>query len=96
MKKIKKVLMAINLLDETDKCIPMNVKRQTEQECGVRTMNYMLMFKEWVGRRNDAVNIIKQLNRRTKAERKETSDLAKASRKKISDFLKNQKEIALE
>ena len=95
MKRVKELLMAINLMDETDKCIPMNVKKQTEQECGVRTMNYMLMFKEWVDRRNEAQNIIKQMNRVTKAERKEKSDLAKASRKKISDFLKSQKEIAL-
>jgi hypothetical protein len=35
------------------------------------------------------------MNRVTKAERKEKSDLAKASRKKISDFLKSQKENAL-
>ena len=96
MKKVKELLMAINLIDETDNCIPMNVKRQTEQECGVRMMNYMVMFKEWVNRNNEARSIIRQLNRATKAERKGESDLAKASRKKISDFLKGQKENALE
>ena len=49
-------------MEEADKCIPMNLKRQNEQEGGVRTMNYMLMFKEWVDRRNEAQNIIKQMN----------------------------------
>ena len=95
MKKIKESLITINLMDETDKCIPLNLKRQTEQECGVRMMNYMLMFKEWVDRNKEAHHIIRQLTRATKSERKEKSDLAKASRKKISDLLKIQKDNAL-
>jgi hypothetical protein len=92
MKKIKDLLTAIHLMDETDECIPINVKRQTEQECGVRMMNYMMMFKECVNRNSEGQRIIRQMNRNIKSERQSTHELAKASRKKMCKILKRQKE----
>jgi hypothetical protein len=94
-KKVKQLLMALHLMDETDTCLPMDVKRQTEQECGVRMLNYMMLYKERVDRENGAQNIIRQMKRATKAENKRTHDLAKASRKNVSKFLKQQRENAL-
>ena len=84
-----------SFLEETDTCFPMDVKRQTEQECGVRMMTYMMMYRECVDRKTAAQNTIRQLKRATTAENKRTYDLAKASSKKVSKFLKQQRENAL-
>jgi hypothetical protein len=94
-KKVKKLLMAIHLMEETDKCWPMDVKRQTEQECGVRMMTYMMMYKECVDRNNEAPHIIRQISRNTKVEKKSTHDLAKATRRTISNLLKSRKANAV-
>ena len=90
MKKVKEMLMSIHLLDKTDKCTPMDVKKQSEWKCGVRMMLYMMMFREWVDRTSEAQNRIRQMNRAMKAENKRTHDLAKASRERVSQFLKEQ------
>jgi hypothetical protein len=96
MKKVKQLLMAIHLMEKTDTCLPVDVKRQTEQECGVRMMNFMLMIRECVDRNNEAPQIIRKINRNTKVERKSTNDLAKATRRKISNLLKSRKVNAVE
>ena len=94
MKKVKEMLMSIHLLDKTDKCTPMDVKKQSEWKCGVRMMLYMMMFREWVDRTSEAQNRIRQMNRAMKAENKRTHDLAKASRERVSQILKEQRENA--
>ena len=96
MKKVKKLLMAIHLMEKTDKCCPMDVRRQTEQECGVRMMDYMLMIRECVDRNKEGTTIIRQMCRNTKVEKKSTHDLAQGSRRKISNFLKTRRENAVE
>ena len=96
MKKVKKLLMAIHLMEKTDKCCPMDVRRQTEQECGVRMMDYMLMIRESVNRNNEATTIIRQISRNIEVEKKSTQDLAKGIRRKISNLLKSRRVNAVE
>ena len=69
----------------------MDVKKQTEQECGVRMMNYMMMYRECVDWNNEVTTIIRQMCRNTKVEKNSTHDLAKGTRRKICNLLKNRK-----
>jgi hypothetical protein len=69
----------------------MNVKEQTEWECGARIAQYIMNFITWIENANDGVTIIRQMQQGVSFEKKRRCDLAIESRKKLRNHLRSEK-----
>ena len=91
VKRIREPLQAIGLVGSNDTCSILNVKEQTEWECGARTAQYIMNFVTWTKNTSDGVTIIRQMQRGVAYEKRGRCDLAVESRKTLSNHLRKWK-----
>ena len=63
----------------------MDLKVQTEHECGARISTYIKLFSEWVTQNKEGANIITKMKRGITNEKKGGCELAKESRRILYD-----------
>ena len=74
-KIIRKQLIRIKLLEENDAWEALSLKVQTEQECGIRMMIYMLKLMERAQAKEPPHQVLRQIHRTISNEQAETGDL---------------------
>ena len=98
--KIKKTLLQplkkIGLITKRETCEVLNTCMQTEGECGIRTMEYMMQFKDWATKDNEAREIIECMKKFVLCETKDRSRLARRYRHKIHRTLQEEKRLISE
>ena len=90
---ISDALRAIGLYGVNDTCSAMNVKEQTEWECGARIAQYVMNFITWIENASDGETIIRQMQRGVAYEKRGRGDLAIESRRTLRDTLRHEKLI---
>ena len=79
-------------LEENDAWEALSLKEQTEQECGIRMVVYMLRFMEWAQMQKEPHKIIQQIHATTTNEKEDTSDLASKYRRYIHQLVKREQD----
>ena len=87
--------MSIDLATKGDSWEVMDTRPQTEHECGIRMVMYMIRLKEWaMVAQNKSYNIAMKMKWFISDEKKRNGDLAAQYRKELYSILKKeQKEI---
>ena len=89
---IRKHLIRIKLLEESDAWEALSLREQTEQECGIRMVRYMLEFMEWARTGEQPHRIITQVHKAIANEKALTEDLASKYRNYIHQLLKKEQD----
>ena len=95
-KTLLRPLKKIGLIAKNEPCEVLNTFLQTEGECGIRTMEYMMRFKQWATRSMEANEITVQLIRIISCERQDRQNLARNYRHKIHRALQEEKRLLSE
>ena len=85
--------MKVNLTTKEDRWETMDLRPQTERECGIRTVTYMLHFNEWAREQIHSNDIVKRINRIVTHEKNDKSDsasLAAKYRRELNALLRNE------
>ena len=90
MKRVKAGLMKINLAMKGDQWEKMDLRVQTERECGIRTVTYMLKFKEWATRQLNSEEIVRRINEVVENEKTDPGNLADKYRSVLNLLLRNE------
>ena len=89
MKMIKANMMKVNLTTKEDHWEAMNLRPQTERECGIRTVTYMLKFQEWAKGQLQSIDIVRRIKEVVQNEKSDPANLAVKYRKELSELLRN-------
>ena len=87
---IRKQLIRFKLIEESDAWEALSLKEQTEQECGIRMVIYMLRFMDWARTGEQPHRIITRIHKTISHEQVDTDDLASKYRKYIHQLLKRE------
>ena len=90
-KRIPNLLKKIGLYGKQDTCSILDLKVQTEHECGARISNYIKHFSEWVTQSREGAVIINKMNRGIADEKQGRFELATESRRILCDTLRCEK-----
>ena len=91
MKIIRTQLIRIKIIEEKDAWEALDLKAQTEQECGIRTMNYMWKFKQWAETEMQPAQIIRQIHSVVGSEKTTKHNLAREYRNQMYSLLQREK-----
>ena len=83
----------MGLIEGKDKCIAMNTTEQTETECGVRMVAYMVLLRSINIQSTTTEEVIKTFQRYVASEKKHRATLAAQKRKNISRLLENEQKL---
>jgi hypothetical protein len=86
LRTIRKHLIKIKLLEENDAWEALNLKEQTEQECGIRMIVYML----WAQMTKEPHQIIQKIHKSNSDEKADTNDLASKYRSYVHQLVKRE------
>ena len=89
MKMISTLLKNIGLYGKKDTCSALDLKVQTELECGTRISKFIKQFSEWVIQSKEGAVIVNKMNRGIAYEKKWRCELAMESRRTLCDLLRD-------
>ena len=89
----KSKLRRMGLIGGKDKCNAMTTTEQTETECGVRMVAFMVLFRSINIQSTRTEEIIKIIQRYVASEKKHRATLAAQKRKNISRLLENEQKL---
>jgi hypothetical protein len=89
MKMISTLLKNIGLYGKKDTCSTLDLKVQTELECGTRISKFIKQFSEWVIQSKEGAVIVNKMNRGIAYEKKWRCELAMESRRTLCDLLRD-------
>ena len=93
MKTLLQPLKKIGLITKKETCEVLDTCLQTEGECGIRTMTYMMQFKKWAIRDVETTGVIKRMKNFIVREKKDRKNLAHRYRSRIHQAVQEEKTI---
>ena len=90
MPKLRDRLIQLNLIHRRDKCTVLDTVGQTEKECGIRMVGYMVLFRSMNIQQLKDAQIVQRIKGQVTTEKRFPGNLAAYRRMKIHKLLESE------